>query len=248
MGFTSAFLSVFLGVYFFSKYLLGGITVQGSGVGQSGIFGDNTGNVAIEHSVVNDAAHHGIEITNHEGTVNIAYNVISSPGQNGISLDQATNPGSAVVIHNTVMQSPSSGILIRLDHPQARALLAYNNLSKTVNPGGGFDVGTEVIRGKVTISHNTMNSNPQFSIHALDGHHVISNNTIVNNFAGPSQGISYQTVVAGDPKQVYILNNQVTMSNTASGILVQNSAGVFYIFTEIRGNAVSSDPAAGILN
>ena len=92
-----------------------------------------------------------------------------------------------------------------------------------------------------------MNSNPQFSIHALDGHHVISNNTIVNNFAGPSQGISYQTVVAGDPKQVYILNNQVTMSNTASGILVQNSAGVFYIFTEIRGNAVSSDPAAGIL-
>ena len=46
---------------------------------------------------------------------------------------------------------------------------------------------------------------------------------------------------------IYILNNQVTMSNTASGILVQNSAGVFYIFTEIRGNAVSSDPAAGIL-
>jgi len=230
-----------------SNTIVRGITVQGSGPGQSGIFGDSTANVTIEHNVVNDAAHHGIEITNHGGSVNIAYNIISSPGQNGVSLDQATNPGSALVIHNTIMQSPSSGILIRLDHPQARALLAYNNLSKTVNPGGGFDVGTEVIRGKVTISHNTMNSNPQFSIHALDGHHVISNNTIINSFAGPSQGISYQAVTAGAPKEVYILSNQVTMSNTAPGIRVNNSGGAFDIFTEIRGNAVSSDPAAGIL-
>ena len=230
-----------------SNTIVRGITIQGSGAGQSGVFGNNIANVTLEQNVVNNAALHGIEITNHAGGVYVAYNVVSSPGQNGISLDHATNPGSAVVLHNTISQSPSSGILIRLDHPQAKGLLAYNNLSRTVNPGGGFDIGTEITRGKVTISHNTMNSNPQFSIHALDGHHVISNNTIVNNFAGPSQGISYQTVVAGSPKQAYILNNQVTMSNTAPGILVQNLVGVFDIFTEIRGNAVSSDPAAGIL-
>ncbi|MCB1107300.1 MAG: right-handed parallel beta-helix repeat-containing protein [Chlamydiia bacterium] len=230
-----------------SQTVVRGFTIQGTGAGQHGIFGNNISNVTIEYNTINDAGFNGIEIPNHSGNVNIAYNEINRPGLNGISLDNSTNPGSAVVVHNTITEAPGSAILIRMDDPDAIGLIAYNTITKTINPGTGFDIGTEIYQGRVTISHNTTNSNTQFNVHGLDGYHVIANNQFVNTNPGASVGISYQTTPAGiDPRQVYIFNNHVTMAGINPGIVIQAFGSPDPVFAEIRDNIITTASTQGI--
>jgi len=226
-----------------SSTTVNGLTIRTSAAGQSAIVGTNVADVTVTNNLIEQAGFQGIQLVSHSGNVFIAHNTVINPGSNGISIDSSPNPGTVEIVYNTLVNAPGSGVLIRLDNPDANGFVMYNNFSSTF---AGFDIGTEVVEGSLTLAFNHMNSNSFFSIHALDGRQFIHDNVV--NTVGAAAGISYDITAAGmSPAQSYIYNNQVNLSGAGLGISVMNFSAPGDLYSEVFGNTVASaNPANGI--
>lgn len=215
------------------------------------IYGNSLlGPITLDQNTILNSGGHGIEITNHTGNVIVSNNTISTTNNNGISLDHATAPGTAWIFGNTILNATQSGVLIRLAHPEAFGWIANNYFSRNILPdGAGFDIATEVTEGALLIESNTMESNTQNNIHALDGLHIIRNNTVTTLSPISQVPISYNCTGAGlSSREAYILDNDVTVTAAnVPGVRVTNAGTNANFYAEIEGNTVQTlDPTKGI--
>lgn len=235
--------------------LASGVTVRGltiQNTSGTALYGSSlTGPLRIDQNTILNSGGYDIESMDHSGDVIISNNVISGVVNNGISLNHATVPGTAWIFGNTVLNPIQTSVLIRLNHPSAFGWIANNYFSRNTLPdGSGFDVGTQVTEGVLIIESNTMESNTQFNIHALDGFHVIKNNTVTATSPISGPAILYNCTNSGiSSREVYIFNNQVavTASNTDGIRVTNNTAANASFYAELEGNMVQTiDPTKGL--
>ncbi|HNA62352.1 MAG TPA: right-handed parallel beta-helix repeat-containing protein, partial [Rhabdochlamydiaceae bacterium] len=210
----------------------------------AGIQGNNVSDVRILNNVIINSMQHGIWFPYHTGSLYIAGNRVSDSLANGISIDMS-GPGLTQVINNTLANSGSSGVLVRLNDPNSIGLVQGNRFINNL----GFDIGSEAQQGVLTIDSNIMNSPAAFNAHALDGIQYFTNNRVTNT-ANSTLGLSYDITNAGTgPRHAYFYNNQVTMLGTGGvGIISHTYTVPGTIYTEVVNNtSTSATPANGII-
>ncbi|MCP5505261.1 MAG: right-handed parallel beta-helix repeat-containing protein [Chlamydiales bacterium] len=214
------------------------------------IYGSHVDNVLIEYNTVINSGSSAIEIQDHAGTITIRYNSIDGTVQNGISLDHSLNPGVSYIIGNRLDNYVEDGVLVRMNHPDAYALVSGNYFTRSISPTSLIgDIGTEIRQGYIEIVNNRIDSNTFWAVHALDGNQRIANN-VVNNTSTylTAPAISYITTgFAGSSRIATITDNQVSAIGTHDGIgVISWTAGVD-TFAEVTGNQVTTaDPTRGI--
>jgi hypothetical protein len=239
-----------IGIELANRVTVRGLKIQNTS--GTSLYGSTlTGPIRIDQNTILNSGGYGIEITDHSGDIIVSNNIVSEVVNNGISLNHATAPGNAWIFGNTVLNPKQTSVLIRLNHPSAFGWIANNYFSRNALPdGSAFDVGTEVTEGSLIIESNTMQSNTQYNIHALDGFHVIRNNTIVATSPISGPAILYNCTDSGiSSREVYIFNNQVkVVTSTTEGIRATNtSAANASFYAELKGNIVqTTDPTKGL--